>query len=461
MKSWKKQLNEEFDRTVPALKDEIKNAPIITANQIDGSVVQNGNTLVKRRIGIGSVCAAAVIALVFMFMWLFGVFNTPTVPAIDRFVFTLEINPTVAFVTDKDGRVQSVNALNEDADVILSDDSTLNKLKNVPLSESIVTYTDSAAQLGYLDLSADKTAVRLSSSSETDETLLATISESLQSYFMTNGIYAVVVTDILPVSEICERLGVPKTNTLTDLTDTIKDLPALFGERVDMGADAEKLQNLYQTFVIGTQTLEYVRDELLKNVNVIVTNAQMLSQMGLCSYDIMMHKDNPFNPIPADYWTIKKYPNANYTEEFAALMTQMKNLLTEYKNEFGISLNSLSDLTSAADAYSSFVGMNFEELFANLTLNDFQSSAAKYVGILKNIGCDVVVLESILSVPLTTQEYLTQLQVVLDQLNNARKEQFKEIYEQPRDEISDVEYGDFIEEIISEYGSLENFWNKK
>ena len=174
-----------------------------------------------------------------------------------------------------------------------------------------------------------------------------------------------------------------------------------------------------------------------------------------------MHKDNPFNPIPADYWRIKKYPNAQYSAEFAVLMNEMEDLLAEYESAFGVSIGSLNDFTSATDAYSSLSGIDFEDFFKTLTANDFVAAAGKYVGMLKNIGSDVAALETLLAVPQTAQEYILQLQTMLNQLYNSREERYKDIYGQHRAEISETEYADFISEVIREYGSLENFWNQK
>ncbi len=459
MKSWKKQLNKEFDAAAPALKNAVLDAPIITA-QDEETNVQNGNVLAKRKIALFASCGAVVILIaVFVILAILGVFDQK--PVIERFVFSLEINPAVCFVTDKDGNVKSVNALNEDADVILSDDGTLTKLKNVPLSEAVVTYTDCAARLGYLDLSATENAVRLSSSTETDKALLERTSDSLRSYFKTNGIFAVVVEDAVAVNELSKRLGVSGTSDLSELTNSLENLSVRYGERIETNASAEKLQSYYETHIIGSQTLEYVQGELLGNVEKIISNAQMLSQMGTCSYNIMMHKDNPFNPIPADYWTIKKFPNADYGAEFAAAMDEMSGLLTEYENKFGVHIDSISDLTSAVEAYSSLSGIDFEELFSSLTVDDFKTSAEKYVAMLKNIGNDITALESLLSVPQTAQEYFAQLQTALKQLYDSRTEQYKDIYGQARAEISDTEYNDYVNDVIKEYGSIENFWNKK
>ena len=459
MKSWKKLLNEEFEAAAPALKDEVRNAPIITA-QSDASDIPSGNALAKRKPWIWACGAAATaLAVVIALLGILGVF-TPK-PAFDRFVFSLEINPAVSFVTDKNGVVKSVNALNADADVLLSEESTLQKLKNAPLFEAVVTFTDAAARLGYLDLTKTQNAVRLSSSAETYEELLASAAAGLRNYFMQSGIYAVVVQDVVTAKELSERMGLAGANSLAELSGSLESLSVRYGERVDENAGAETLRQLHETYIIGTQMLEYVRDELLTSIDDIVRNAQLLSQIALCSYNIMLHKDNPFNPLPVDYWTLKKYPNAEYSPEFSELAAEMENLLAEYESAFGVAIGSLSELTAATDVYSSLSGIDFEELFSALTAEDFLASATKFVGMLKNIGHDVTAHEFLLTAPQTAQEYFAQLETTLNALSASRYEKYKEVYDSPRDRISEAEYEEFISEIVREYGSVENFWNKK
>ncbi len=466
MKFWKKQLKDEFDKAVPSLSEEVRNAPIITRNfgEAENIATRNGNTLAFRRVGIISVSAAAVLALVFIVMAVCGVFSpnvTPPVVTPDKYIFTLDINPSVAFVTDKNGVVSSVNALNEDADVVLSDNDILNGVKGKPLSEAIAAYTDGAMKLGYLDPTKSQNAVRLSCGEDTSDDILNAASDSLKNYFMKNGIYAVVVKNTVNVKELSERLGVKETKNAEDLAKTLENLSVYSGDRISSELNADELQNLYKTYVVGTQTLEYVRDELLKNVNEIVSNAKALNEISLLSCNIMMDKSNPYSPFPVDYWRIKNNPNASYDEDFAALMKKMDDMLEEYENAFGVAISSLEELKHAVAAYSSLAGVDFKELFSSITLADFQNSAEKYVTILKNIGCDVTEIESLLTAPETTEEYVRQFKTVLNRLYAARKEEFEDIYNRPRTEISEADYANFVDEITRKYGSLENFWNNK
>ncbi len=459
MKSWKKKLKDELNATVPALKEEVKNAPIITA-QNDASCIRSGDVLVKRKIGILASCAVvAILVIVITLMAIFGVFAPE--PILERYVFSLEINPAVSFVTDKEGNVKSVKALNEDADVILCNESALNKIIGAPLTEAVVIYTDCATRLGYLDLTLTQNAVRLSSSSDTDKNLIANTSESLRNYFMTNGIFAAVIEDVISAQDLSKRMGISGVKTLSELTKKVQSLSVNYSERNIGTANEEQLKSLYETYVVGRQLFDFVRGELLDNVNSILHNAQMLSQIGICSCKIMMHKDNPFNPIPVDYWIIKKYSNAQYSAEFSALMNEMESLLAEYEKTFGTSIGSLADLTSATNAYASLSSVDFEDLFKTLTVSDFLSLADNFVGILKNIGSNVATFETLLKTPKTSEEYVAQMKTALGKIFDYRAERYLDIYEAKREQITSTDYDTFINGIVEEYGSLDNFWNKK
>lgn len=462
MKSWKNQLKKEFDMAAPKLKDEVRNAPIVvTRQETESTATKNDRSLFRRRTLTGTAFAAFALVLVFAFIGVFKLLTPAVTPEPTSYVFALEINPAVAFVTDKDGVVKSVNALNDDADVVLSDEATLNGIKNKPLSEALVAYTDCAVKLGYLDITATSNAVRLSGSKDADENLTSNASESLKNYFKEKGIYAVVVESLLDVKDFSERLGVNETDDLAELTDSLGKLPEYYGERMSPDAGAEELQNLYKKYVVGMQTLELVRSELLENINAVIINAQKLYQLSQLNLKIIHNKENPYYPIPMDYWRLKKIPDLTYTEEFAKLMEETETLLDEYKNKFGKNIGSLDELKDAVDVYSSLSGVNFEEVFHSLTLEDFQTSAKKYVGMLRNVGCDVTALEPLLNAPTTAQEYIAQFQTLLGSLFQSRTERFKDVYEQPRDAIIEEDYESFVNGIIEEYGSLENFWNKK
>ena len=450
MRSWKKQLKYEFDKTVPMLKEEIKNMPIAVENRSEGREKRSGNALFGRGMIISTACVA-MLAIIFTVLGVLGVFKPTISPTQSRYVYTLEINPSVAFVTDENGVVQDVRSLNEDADVVLFDDSLLQSIQNSRLSDAVALYVDTASKLGYLDL-ANETAVRLTTTTDSDQELFAEISNGLSNYFKTKGIFAVVVENSVSVDELRDILGVSATDR-ESLADALDKLSVKVGERISENVDEETLKELYDNYIINLQTFELIRSDLIENVERIESSIRALKDIGVLSLKILTHKDNPF-PISADYWTIKKYGKNDYTEEFTALMNEMDELIAEYKSNNGIEIASLDEVKEIIETYQSFDKDDF-------TFDEFKNSLPKYVAILKNIGIDVSALEKIVEVPTTYEEYSTQFSAVMQELYDSRTAKNADEYSRPRKEITQNEYDDFVARIITEYGSLENFWNKK
>lgn len=463
MKSWKKRLNEEFDKAAPALNDEVLNAPIVTARP----VTTTRATQPTRRKGGWFACVMAVaLAAIFVTLGVLGVFNVA--PKADKFVFVLDINPSVSFVTDAEGTVLGVQAQNADADVIISSQQILDKITGQPLSEAIVAYTDYAVQLGYLPANA-RSAVRLSTSDETDDKLLQNVSSSLSSYFKKNGIYAAVVEDKLTTSELCVRLSVDETS-LSELSSTLETVSTFFAERsVGDGTTKDEFEKLHDDYIVCDQLLECVKGELVKKLSDIknfLTQIYLLGQIHWYNVWIMADLNNPERSwfVGADYWTIKEGMNegqyANLDIDFAELISTMDKLIAEYEEIFG-KLESYDffeslyeSMEKLIDSLSNIDSTKLEEL----SLSAIEESFGQYVEILSCVGVDVSGLETLIAVPTTPEEYVKQLRVSWEQVEQDKLESNKFVYETSREPISDADYDAFIAEIVSKYGSLEKFW---
>ena len=457
MKSWKKRLNEEFEAAVPALKDEVLNAPVQSVKGEDKPREKKISPL-KKRLFFGSGFAAAALAIVFTVLGAAGVFAPPAAPKYAGGVYTLEINPAAAFVTAENGNVLSVKSLNEDADVVLSDEKTRDKLINAPINEAIAAYTDTVVKAGYLDITKRENAVKLSYSDWVDEDSLNSVTESLQDYFKQKGVYAAIVEKPLTKSELCEKVGVAFTEKTDELFDELANLSAFFAERSAKNATAEELQNLYNEYIVGKSTLELFKTELVSRISDIAESALLLQKIGYCNLKILSSEYNPGFIIRYDYWRIKSNPNLTYSEDFAALIKETDGLIDEYEKKFGKRISSYDEFKSALDLLDSFSGVDLKEFLSSLTLTDFQATIEKYIGILETVGCDFSALEAIVNAPQTAEEYLSQLRAVSLQTLLSRENRFADIYSAPREQISATDYDEYINEIIAKYGSLENFW---
>ena len=458
MKSWKKRLNEEFEAAVPALSREVLNAPVQSVKEEEKPRAKKISPL-KKRLFFGSGFAAAALAIVFTVLGVTGVFAPPAAPKLAGGVYTLEINPAVVFVTAENGKVLSVKSLNEDADVVLSDEKTRDKLINAPINEAVVAYTDAVVKAGYVDITKRENAVKLSYVEWVDEDRLNSVTESLQDYFKQKGVYAAIVEKFLTKRELCEKVGVAVTNKTDELLDELESLSAFFADRSVKNASTEELQNLYNEYIVGKSTLEYVKKELISRISDIAEGALLLKEIGVCNVKIISSIYNPGFFIPYDYWRIKSTPNLTYNEEFAALIKEMDGLIDEYEQKFGKKIATLDEYNAVRDAFSAFQDVNIKDFLTSLTVENFRSSLGKYITVLKNIGYDTSALEAIINAPQTAEEYFGQLRVVTRQVLLSREKGFENVYSAPREQISATDYDDYISEIIAKYGSLENFWD--
>ena len=457
MKSWKKRLNEEFEAAVPALSREVLNAPVQSVKEEEKPRAKKISPL-KKRLFFGSGFAAAALAIVFTVLGVIGVFAPPAAPKLAGGVYTLEINPAVVFVTAPNGKVLSVKSLNEDADVVLSDEKTRDKLINAPISEAVVAYTDAVVKAGYIDITKRENAVKLSYVEWVDEDRLNSVTESLQDYFKQKGVYAAIVEKFLTKRELCEKVGVAVTNKTDELIDELEGLSAFFADRSVKNATTEELQNLYNEYIVGKSTLEYVKKELISRISDIAEGALLLKEIGVCNAKIFTSIYNPGFIIHYDYWGIKNTPNLTYNEEFAALIKEMDGLIDEYEQKFGKKIATTDEYNAVRDAFSAFQDVNIKDFLTSLTVADFRKSLGEYITVLKNIGYDTSALETIINAPQTAEEYIGQLRVITRQTLLSREKGFENVYSAPREQISATDYDDYISEIIAKYGSLENFW---
>ncbi len=477
MKNFKKLLNDEFEAASPELSEEVKNAPIITGKEaVEIEVAARyGNTVAaesKRKLYIGAAFIAVLIALVFAVLAATGTFNKGGVTIKTDYVFAYEINPAVAFVTDENGVVKNVSSLNKDADVVLSDEETADKIKNVPLETAVVTYTEAVAKLGYLDIKKSETkeslsAVRISFAESADK-IISSVKSSLEEFFKSHGIFSAVVDDKVDVKELCSRVNVEydEEGGLKSLSDTLENTDNTYYGKVNKNATEAEIKDLYENEIVGSDILDIVRGGLIENLNKIKKNAEMLKNIYDLNNKIMAHADNPmrFGKLAADFWTLKKWPGLDYDygEEFSALMSETNLAVEEYKEYFNKELKSSDDLEEAGNVYKNLgdvFGAGIEAILKNFTSEDFIVSPEKFISLLKLIGIDVSDIESVInSVPTTVEKYIAEMKFAVSMLKTARYEKFSAVYEEARNEITTADYDKYINRIISSYGSLTNFW---
>ena len=293
MKSWKKRWENELDTIVPALRDDVKNAPIVLSENVKNAAKPNVLERIslwvnehKKRFfaGLATATAAVVAACVVI-----PVLGTPQ----EGGAIVVEINPRAVFSVDKDGIVTAVVATNMDADVILSDEARVNEMTGESVEKATEIFVDYAAQLGYLNLNA-QAAIRISGCGED---MTGAIGDALETYFVGKNAYVAVLAEELENADFCNRAGIAVKEKISELTTSIQNAPTLYSEQASE-AEREKL----------TAQLDALDDMRVLN-----------------DEQIEKHSENPARLLPAwflkDYWTVKE-TYSQYTEEFGALMGQ-------------------------------------------------------------------------------------------------------------------------------------------
>jgi hypothetical protein len=109
---------------------------------------------------------------------------------------TIDINPSVDMVLDKNENVQTVTAMNADGEVLLYN----LQLEGKKLEEAVDEIIDEALELGYIDPDTEGTTVNVDGSSEKIRTRLH---EHVNTAFMNKGIVASAVNN--PNTELLEE----------------------------------------------------------------------------------------------------------------------------------------------------------------------------------------------------------------------------------------------------------------
>lgn len=454
MKNWKKSWLKELDSITPKLSDEVKDAPIPARGE---TVVNNGGVAVKARYNSKILIITVAAILLCLAIAGLAVF-VPKKPSAS--VFTVEINPTVNFVTDGSGTVTGVMAVNGDADVILSAEEVYQNLLGKKIDEAVTLYVDYAAKLGYLDISKDGAAVRISGCKDSrPDKLLSGINAALQGYFTQKGVYAVAITEAVDLTEYKLRSGLLNVNSLTDAVKTVTDSKTLTLQRNAEKMSAEQLQSSYKD-LIGDYD-DFMLSNIKDNVNKIVKSVADVRKLTELNEAIEQSDENP-SFLLKDYWSVKSYySDDEYTQGFSALMEQTEQALAEYKDDYGVEFADKWSLLKADAKFDSLpVPLeDLQEWLNTLTAAAIESSYAVLSDVMEIAGVLDEKLGELMKLPQSLTEYVSKTAELLRRDFNKRIEEYKSAYGQNRAEISEENYADYLNGITERYGSLGEYWN--
>lgn len=456
MKNWKKSWLKELDSITPKLSDEVKDAPIPARGE---TVVNDGGVAVKARYNSKTLIITVTAMLLCLAIAGLAVF-LPKKPSAS--VFTVEINPTVNFVTDGSGTVTGVMAVNGDADVILSDEEVYRSLLGKKIDEAVTLYVDYAARLGYLDISKDGAAVRISGCKDSrPDKLLQGVNGALQGYFTKKGVYAVAITEAVDLAEYGTRSGMKDVGSLADMVKFVADGKTLTLQRNSENMSTAQLQSSYKDLVGDYD--DFMLSNIKDNVNKIVNSAADVKKLAELNKAIEQSGDNPsFLFLLKDYWSVKTYYSAaSYTQEFSALMGEMETALNDYKTDYGVEFADKRSLLKA-DAKLNNLPVPLEKLqewLDDMTAAMLETCSAVLSDVMEIAGVLDEKLGELMKLPENAAEYVTKASEVLKHNFDKRAEEYKATYGQNRAEISEENYADYLSGIAERYGSLGEYWN--
>lgn len=458
MKSWKKALRREIEETVENVKlsEEVLNASVPQKRSFEEYKKPSfGNFLTpKRLVAFLTAFIALCIAVVPV-----AVMAKNSVASVSCEVL-LEINPSVLFVTDKNGVVTAVKSVNSDADVILYDSEFTSDLIGKPLSKGCELFIDKASRLGFVDFESKENAVKLTSQDETD--FLKESKSGLEKYFCDKGVYSAVLTEISDVKSFADKIGISAYDKKS-LKNQTEKMSVLYGER-DVG-DIEKAYN--ENVLTGLYGI------VKSKVSTIIDGASLILKMKVKNLEIKAH---PFM-IGKDYWDIKD-ENVEDLPILSTLKLEMATLIAEYTKltDGKCQMRTRWEFETALRDYSALVGDGFDSsdekideesylgglisYFSTLTLDKFYCDDEKLLAVLFKTDIDAMGYETLITAPTSVKEYHRELVKVLSGLSTSREKNNKDVYEAQRQSVSDEAYADYINKIVEDYGSLDNFWKK-
>jgi len=448
MKSWKNRWKDELDKVTPPLRDDVKNAPIPAAENMENN---GGNTAAlsnnkQKLIPI----IAAITALLICAVILCVCFIKPA-ETFDKILFTLEINPAVTMTADENGIVTGVIASNADADIILSDENVRNNIKGKSIDEAVTYCTDCAAKLGYIDLEQNGSAVRISGLG--NENLLVKAKTALETYFTDKGLFVVVVAENVNKDEFSLRSGI----SAEDAAKFITESSALFSDRKAENLDLKDLQSLYNELVVENKLYDYVNESLSGNIERIIKNAEDIQNLSQLYVTILNHEDNPMKML-GDYWTVKKICGNTLSGEFAELMSEMETALENYKAEYGVEITSISQLKAAAESYLKIPASTIAALLENFSVDKFKELSSDITEILEITGLITSDFTNYLQAPQSLAEYVEKTTALINSEYRSRLETYENLYNKYRPPIEKTDYESYVESIVRQYGSLNAYW---
>lgn len=481
--SWKRQWKKELDERVPALRDDVLNAPISIATTPEKqreNVQEKADEGKKRRLFNGwsftdalndwvekfaanlksrkrlVLRITATAAACFMVCIVALMTLLPTAPVDSRVgAVALEINPRAVFTMDDGGKVTAVIAGNADADVILSSEKRRREMENKPIAAAMKTFVDYAAKLGYLDLESGD-IIRLSMCDGKED--IISLRNILTGYFCEKGLYVAVLAEQVSARTFCERVGEISNDTVEQMVQTFESLPMLYSEREIAEKSVEELQAIYQSTVSPENIKSSVEEVLGGGLELRQAKAAALQAIDDLNEEIKNHEENPAF-LFKDYWSVRDFQKEeDISLRFALLLQAMEILIDEYEKTYHEQIESEIDLKALKLEASSEILTKISDLLSDFSMEVFNGSTEFLSKALGFLGIEVD-LEELFTQPQSVEEYVEKTNQYNQIRYKALQTDARQSYEEDREALTEEQYAAFEQALCAEYGSLQAYWD--
>ena len=438
MKDFKEKLFKEMDERMPEMSDRLNDYPI-TKKENKSLFSLNWKVLTP----ILSVILIALIVIPFLLND-----KTPT-----DHIYMLEVNPTLIIKTDADDNVVEIKSGNQDADEVLVS-LDMNNLIGQKLTVVSEVVADELLQLGYFD-AEEKNVIKISSTNDSNK-----FEEALTNYFSNQGYFVAIIDRKLDLDSFNEKFetNIKDINGIYSYIDSLNDY---YVEQVDY--KNVDIKELYKT-----QYLEvYLKDTLEKELETIIQTSECLLKISDNYLAITQCEEIPF--FAREYWLAKSYyelmPN-ELTDGIKQLFDQMDASLKEYQELTGNDINDHAELLKMSTIMQTMPITEIIDIIDNIhdyiSSSDFDAKIDELLNFfqftLPSIASE---LEEFKDIPDNVSQLVAKIKKISLKTNEEKKKKYQSEYEKAKDKISKENYQQKIDEIINEYGSLENFWKNK
>lgn len=467
-KKLKKLLDKELDSLAPSMSRKVKNAPIVTSDascdsmkkhSVDITVRKKNN---RRPVVWGAVAAVlvVVIAMSVLIPVMLSGGNKPVDPVTySAGYLQMDINPSVEIVYDKDLNVTAVKSANSDGDVLIADEAWYDSLKGKKVEDVVCEIADRAGSLGYIK-TGEENALRLisvSGNEKQDEQILASVSAKLESDFMQRGIYCAVVRVREGVDYLAEKYDSAAQDINTILADVTAKADNYFEEIANkIGGDLEALKVYYEE-----ELYNYLKDQLELECVRIKQTRELLHKAQELNDRILRYNESLF---VYDYWQCIESEEAMKDPELKAMCDEMTKILADISGlRDGSVITNAGELGGLVIAYDYIIDEEWLSEIGNATIDDLKEDIVWIIdGLMKiNEGLANKISAVINSVPSTVNEYIETTRSIITYVQQELEEAYSAAYEKGGEPVSEQQYDEFYANIISQYGSLEAYWQSR